>query len=162
MAVSINPVISFTAVETLDTGVDAAPSPAIVHSNFNLTGSLHNATSLAPVSMVSYRTYALSGGAVTIDLRAILGVGDESQDANGLKLQTIIIRNPSGNNAITVTTGATNGFPLFGGTNSLVMPGDSEFAFHVPEGLVNVSATDKDIDVSGTGSESFDVGITLG
>ncbi len=162
MAVTITPTINFAAVETLDTGVDGATAPSVTHNKFNIPSVTHNAGSPAPVTMASYRTYAMTAGALTIDLRALLGVGDESQDANGLKLQTIVIRNPSGNNPITVTTGATNGFPLFGGTNSVVIPDDSELAFHIPEGLVNVSATDKDIDVSGTGTESFDVGITLG
>lgn len=162
MAVSITPTIGFNAVETLVTGVDGATSPSVSHNKFNIPSVTHNANSTAPVTMASYRTYTLVAGAVTIDLRALLGVGDESQDADGLKLQTIVIRNPSGNNAITVTTGATNGFPLFGGTNSVIIPADSELAFHVPEGLVNVSATDKDIDVSGTGTEKFDMGICLG
>lgn len=162
MAVSINPTINFTAVETLDTGVDAAPSPDIVHSSFNLNNVTLNATSTVPVTTTSYQDYALVAGAITIDLTALLGVNDEIQDATGLKLQTIIINNPSGNNPITVTTGAANGFPLFGGTNSVVIPADSTLAFYVPEGLTDVAAADKNIDVSGTGTETFKVGICLG
>ena len=153
--------INFTAIETLDTGVDFAPTPAIVHSDLNLITTL-NASSTPPVSMASYQQYALVAGALTIDLRALLGVNDEVQDANGLKLQTIVIRNPTSNNPITVTTGATNGFPLFGGTNSVVIPAGSTIGFYVPEGLADVSATDKTIDIAGTGTELFDVGITLG
>jgi len=162
MAVSIAPTITFTAVETLDTGVDAVTAPTVSHNSFNLTGVTLNATSTAPVTTTSYQTYTLSAGAITIDLAALLGVNDEVQDATGLKLQTIIISNPSGNNAITVTTGAVNGFPLFGGTNSVVIPTGATLAFYVPEGLTNVAAADKTIDVSGTLVEKFDVGITLG
>lgn len=162
MAVTITPTINFAAVETLDTGVDGVTSPSVTHNKFNIPSVTHNAGSLAPVTIASYRTYALVAGALTIDLRALLGVGDESQDANGLKLQTIVIRNPSGNNIITLGEGAVNGFPLFGAGKSVDFPGDSEMGFHIPEGVVNVSATDKTIDVSGTLIESFDVGICLG
>lgn len=162
MAVSIAPTITFTANETLDTGVDAAPSPAVFHSGFNLAGINLNSASDTPVTMTSYQNYTMTAGAFTIDLRALLGVNDESQDANGLKLQTIIIRNPTGNGPITVTTGASNGFPLFGGTNDMIIPAGATLGFYVPEGLTNVAAADKEIDISGTGTESFDVGICLG
>ncbi len=162
MAVSISPTITFTAIETLDTGVDAAPSPDVVHSSFNLTATTLNSASTAPVTTTSYQAYVLVAGAITIDLTALLGVNDESQDATGLKLQTIIISNPTGNNAITVTTGASNGFPLFGGTNSVIIPAGATLAFFVPEGLTDVASGDAEIDVSGTGTETFDVGICLG
>ena len=162
MAVTISPTINFTAVETLDKGVDAAPAPTVVHSSFNLTGVTLNSASTPPVTMASYQTYALSGGAFIIDLRALLGVNDEVQDANGLKLQTIIIRNKSGNNPITIGEGATNGYPIWGAGNDLIVPADSEQGMKFNETLPDVSATDKTIDVSGTGSETFDVGIVLG
>ena len=162
MAVSISPTITFTAQETLDVGVDAAPSPIIPHSGFNVAGPQLNATSTPPVTMTSYQEYTLSGGAFIIDLRALLGVNDEVQDANGLKLQTIIIRNPSGNNPITIGEGATNGYPIWGAGNDLIVPADSEIAMTFNETLADVAAADKDIDVAGTGTETFDVGICLG
>lgn len=162
MAVTITPTINFAAVETLTTGVDGATAPSVTHNKFNIPSVTHNANSDAPVTMASYRTYSMTAGAFIIDLRVLLGVGDEVQDANGLKLQTIVIRNPTGNNTITVGEGATNGFPLFGASNDVEIPADSELGFHIPEGVTNVSATDKTIDIAGTGTESFDVGITLG
>ena len=162
MAVSISPTITFSAIETLDTGVDGAPAPDILHSGFNLSGVTLNSSSSAPVTMTSYQQYALSGGAFTIDLMALLGVNDEVQDADGLKLQTIVILNTIGNNPITVTTGASNGFPLLGGTNSIVIPAGAWFAFYVPEGLAEVGASDKTIDIAGTLVETFKVGICLG
>ena len=162
MAVSISPTITFTANETLDIGVDAAPSPSVVHSGFNLAGTVLNSSSTPPVTMTSYQTYTMTAGAFIIDLRALLGVNDEVQDANGLKLQTIIIRNKSGNNAITIGEGATNGYPIWGAGNDLIVPADSEMGMNFNETLADVSATDKTIDVAGTGTETFDVGICLG
>lgn len=162
MAVTISPSVSFTAVETLDVGVDAVTSPDVIHSAFNLTGVLLNATSTAPVSVTSYQQYALVAGALTIDLTALLGVNDESQDGTGLKLQTILIRNPAGNNPITIGDGAANGYQLFGAAVDVVIPAGATMAFYVPETLPDVGAAAKDIGVSGTGTETFDVGITLG
>ena len=162
MAVSISPQIIFTAHETLDTGVDGAPSPNIVHSGFNLVDTVLDDTTTPPVTMTSYQTYALVAGALTIDLRALLGVNDEVQDANGLKLQTIVIRNPSGNNPITIGEGASNGYPIWGAGNDHIVPADSEVGQKFADTLADVSATDKTIDISGTGTETFDVGICLG
>lgn len=162
MAVSISPIIAFTAVETLDTGVDAAPSPNVSHSSFNLTNTILNSASTPPVTVASYQTYALVAGALTIDLQALLGVNDEVQDATGLKLQTIIIRNPSGNSKITIGEGAVNGYPIFGAANDLEVPADSEVGMKFADTLADVASADSEIDISGTGTESFDVGICLG
>jgi len=162
MAVSIAPIISFTALETLDIGVDAAPSPEVVHNGFNLTNTLLNSASTPPVTTTSYQTYALVSGALTIDLQALLGVNDEVQDATGLKLQTIIIRNPSGNNTITIGEGAANGYPIWGAGNDLEVPADSEIGMKFADTLADVAAADSEIDIAGTGTETFDVGICLG
>lgn len=162
MAVGISPTINFTAIETLDTGVDAVTSPDVVHSSFNLNDGALNASSTPPVSMTSYQTYTLSGGAFIIDLRALLGVNDESQDAVGLKLQTIIIRNPSGNNPITIGEGSTNGYPIWGAGNDVIYPAGTNQGTKFSDSLPDVAAGDKTIDIAGTGTETFSVGITLG
>ena len=120
MAVSISPTINFTALETLDVGVDAVPSPDMVVLHHKL------------------------------------------QDANGLKLQTIMITNPSGNNPITIGEGASNGYPIWGASNDVIYPAATDQGTKFSDSLPDVSATDKTIDITGTGTETFDVGICLG
>lgn len=166
MGVTINPQLILTAVETLDKGVDAATNPKVTHDQYNVTNLNLNATSMVPVSVVSYQDYVLVAGAKTIDLTALLGVQDEIQDATGLKLQSLIFINPQGNGVMTIGEGAANGYPLFGAGNDHEIPAhasvDGVFAQVFPEVLADVAAADKTIDVTGTGTQTFKLGITLG
>ena len=164
MSVSITPQIQMTAVRTAT--ADAADDIQVLQSGFNLTGRQLNASSTPPVTMESYHTYALVAGAKTIDLTAILDALGVSQTAVGLKLQTLIIKNPAGNNKLTIGPGGSNPYPLFGTGLSAEIPGnaagDSYLAFVFPEGLPDVASGVKNILVSGTGTETFYLGICLG
>lgn len=164
MSVTITPSINLTAVETRS--FDAASNSTIIHSGFNVAGPKLSATTTPPVSVVSYQTYALVAGAKTIDLRALLDSVDAAIDCNGLKVQTVIIVNPNGNSALNVAPGASNPYPLLGAGNDFTLPaataGDVVAAFVLPEGTPDVSGTVKTIDFTGTGTQTFKVGLVLG
>ena len=164
MAVTITPNILMTASETLADGVDAIQSPTFAHSQFNVSGVTLNGTSTPPVSKPSYQTYALVAGALTVDLTALLGINDAAVNANTLDMVTLILINPKGNGALTMAPGAANDYQWMS-THSLVLPGsanqDNWVAFSL-DGLGAVGATDKNIDFSGTGSETFKLGMTFG
>jgi hypothetical protein len=84
-------------------------------------------------------------------------------DATGLKLQCLILENPAGNSAITLGKGATNGYALFGTTNTVTVAAHASYAGYLalffPEGLPDVAGGAKTIDITGTGTQSF--GLTL-
>ncbi|QDU82684.1 hypothetical protein Pla110_44450 [Polystyrenella longa] len=163
MSVSINPIISMTAQETLDTGVAAASNPAITHSGFNLNSSSLNANTTPPVTTASYQKYTLDGsGDATIDLTALLGVANESQDATGLKVQTVIVKNPAGNATLTISPGASNPYPLNGTGNDIEVPAGSTFGLYFADTLADVAASVKEIDIAGGAAETFQLGICLG
>ena len=164
MAVTITPNLQMTAAETLAAGVDAIKSPTFSHSQFNQSGVTLNGTSTPPVSEASYQTYALVAGALTVDLTALLGINDSAVNANTLDMVTLILINPSGNSALTMAPGAVNGYQWMS-THSFVLPGsankDNWVAFCI-DGLGAVGATDDEIDFSGTGTETFKLGVTFG
>ena len=151
-----------TVTETLETGVDAAANPNIVHDQFNVNETL-NATSTVPATTVAADTIALSSGALTIDLTSLNGTNGVSVDGSGLNVQAVLLSNASGNTgAMTFVEGATNGHPLFGASFSIVLqPGDSILAYF-PDSGTAIGSSNKTIDVTGTGTESFDYQFVMG
>lgn len=159
MSVSMNPRFLLAANEVLS--VDAANNANIVHDGFNRTDIELNGSSTVPLSKASYQVYTLSGGAASIDLTALLGVNDVSQDATGLKVQTLIVDNPS-SNPITLSPGASNPYALFGAGNDLVVPAGAVMSFYFADQLADVGASAKTIDLSGTGTDTIKIGFGLG
>lgn len=164
MSATITPSISLTAVETI--ALAASPEASIQQSGFNCSGPKFSATTTPPVTHASYQSLALAGGTRDIDLTALPNAVNVPQDCTGKKVQTILIKNPAGNDAITISPGGANPYPLFGTGNSVVVPGhatiDTFLAMVVPEGLPDVAAGAKIITVTGTGTQSFHIGLTLG
>jgi hypothetical protein len=164
MAVTITPEVRLTAVESYAPA--SAEEIAVQHNKFNQSGSRWNATSVPPVSMVSYQTYALVTGSKTIDLTAILNFLAVSQNGTGLKVQSVIFVNPAGNATMNIAPGGSNPYPLFGTGNDIDVPGNatvnSWIAFGFPEGLPDVASGAKTITVTGTGTQTFNLGIVLG
>lgn len=163
MSCTVSPQFIMGVREVIEAGVDAASSPTIVHNGFDLLNKTLKASGGdAPASKISFQTYALVAGAKTIDLTALLGVNDLSQDCTGLKVQQLIFVNPAGNDTLTFSPGASNPYPLFGTGNDFDLPAGATVAMYVPESLADVSGTVKTIDVAGTGTQSFSVGLVLG
>ncbi len=163
MTVSITPQMTMTASETLDPASnEGATTPIVTQAAFNLSGPAMSANTTPRVDKASYKSHTLTAGAKTIDLTALQGVNDVAIDATGLKLQTIIIKNPVGNNPMTIGEGAVNGYPIFGAANDLTVPGGCTMTMIFNDQLVDVGATDLAIDIVGTGTESVDIGICLG
>jgi len=164
MTVTIAPEISLTPIETITS--DAAAEINITHNLFDQQMARLTGTTSPPVSMVSYQTFALVAGTKTIDLTAVLNYADVAQDATGLKVQTLIFINPAGNATMNIAPGGANPYPLFGTGNDVDVPAhatiDNWIAFSLLEGLPDVSGTVKNITITGTGTQSFKIGIVLG
>lgn len=159
MSVSMNPRFSMTANEVLS--VDASSSANIIHDGFNSSAITLNGTSTPPLTMVSYQVYTLTAGAATIDLTAVKGVNDVDQDATGLKVQTLIVYNPS-SNAITISPGASNGYALFGSGNDIEIPPGGRMQFYFKNSTPDVASGVKEIDLAGTGTDTIQIGFGLG
>jgi len=116
------------------------------------------------VTKVAAFSQALTGGAATIDLTALDGtVG--TVDGTGLKLQVFKLKAPTTNTAtLTATKGASNGYGLdsAGATWTVPLAPGQEFLFYGDDDPPDISSTKKNIDLSGTGTESVQVMIVVG
>lgn len=164
MSVAISPIMTFTANETV--AFDAAPSVTIQQSGFNLSGVKLTSTSSPAVTQSDYHDHTFTAGAFTLDLTALVDAAGVAFSGLGLKVQALIIKNPAGNASINMAPGASNGYDIFGAGNDITIPGhasyDNYLSFYFPEGTPDVAAGDKTLDFTGTGTQSFYLGIVLG
>lgn len=162
MTVVANYLSQLTVVETLSVGVPAATTPSITHSGYNTTDKA-NASSTPPASKAVANSYAMTAGAKTLDLTALVGTNGATVDGSTLKLNYAKFINPSTNTgSIVVKFGASNAYLL--GSDSAwrhtLKPGDEVLY----KGTANptIDSTHKNIDISGTGTESIEVVLVMG
>lgn len=152
-----SPLVKFgiTATETLTDESLSTAARSIQHTNFD------ESVTPSPATIVSAKLYALVTGALTIDLRALHQANGASGDGNGLKVQGFYFKN-LGANAMTIVGGASNGYLIFGTSGSVVVqPGGGLCIYH-NDGSADIDATHKTIDVSGTGTQTFECALILG
>lgn len=144
-----------TATEVLTDDTLSLTARTVQHTLFD------ESATPSPATMFSGDVYALSTGAKTLDLRAIYTVGGAVGDGNGLKVQGFYFKN-LGANAMTIVGGASNGYLIFGASGSVVVqPGGSICINHL-DASADIDGTHKTIDVSGTGSQTFEAAFILG
>lgn len=146
---------NITVEQTLDSAATpsaAAATRKVIHQAFNTAVSLTGSTSPAATKMAGFET-TLSSGAATIDLTSIAGTNGATVTGNTLKVRAVKFIAPSGNgSAITLDTGDTNGIDLFGSSWSVTLSPGQEFMAYLANGAPTIGASDKTIDLAGTGS----------
>lgn len=160
MSVSANYDGGITVRETLATGVEAATAPVVIHSGFNTSTTL-NASSTVPATTSIERTLALSAGTLTVDLTSLTGTNGAAVDFTGLKVQMFKFKNPS-THSITFTFGASNGYLLLGTAWKMIIPAGAEVQGYIPDLAPDVDSSHKTIDVSGTGTDTFNIVLVAG
>lgn len=162
MSIVVNYASTMTVLETLTVGVPDVPNPVITHSSFNTSGQFIG-SSTPPASKVADFQQALSGGVATINLTALTGTNGIAVDFTGLKVQFVKFINPSTNaNAITVTFGASNAYLLHGAAFKYILQPGEEVMFKGLSTTPTVSASLKNIDISGTGTQALNVQLIAG
>lgn len=96
-------------------------------------------------------TITLTAGAATIDLTSIGGVS-----GSGLKVAFFLFK-PLGANSMTVAQGASNAYNLGSAANAFTVQPGGELQVQGGGGLPTVSATIKNIAVTGTGTQQAEV-----
>lgn len=152
-----SPLVKFgiTATETLTDESLSTAARSIQHTNFD------ESITPSPATIVSAKLYALVTGALTIDLRALHQANGASGDGNGLKVQGFYFKN-LGANAMTIVGGASNGYLIFGTSGSVVVQPGGGLAIYHADASADVDGTHKTIDVSGTGTQTFECALILG
>jgi hypothetical protein len=162
MSVTATVKLQISVRETLTTGVAAITDPTLNMDGFNSTSRL-TSTTTPPVTKVYAASVALVAGAKTIDLTSLVGTGGASLTMLGLKLQSLKIQNPAGNAVMSFTKGASDGYQLFKHADGLIqLAGGEEACFLYNDTLDDVAAADKNIDVAGTGTQSFNILMVFG
>lgn len=160
MALSATFNFSIDVAETLASGVDGASNPIINHNGYNVTGRYTDA-STPDVEYCVVKSVALSAGAYTLDLTNMTGTNGAAVNGNAKKIRLLRITVP-GTNAITVAKGASNGHTGLGSSFSLVIPAGGTVALDLSSNGVAISGTDKTLDFSGTGTDTFKLTLVLG
>lgn len=163
MSVKVSVSMVCNVLETLETGVEGAGTPTVNHNSFNPSATLH-ATSTPPATKAVVTDVALVAGAKTIDLTALTGTNGASVTFSGLRVQVLRLRNKSGNSGnMTFTKGASNGWTGLGASwASIVLVPGAAVEFLLNDGGADVSGTVKTIDVTGTGTEEFELTAVAG
>ena len=162
MSVTVSYASTLTVSEILATNVADMSDKTVVHSGYNSSGT-YNAASSPPSTTVAAFEQALSSGTATIDLRALLGTNNIAVDGNGLRAQFIKFRNKSTNaNPITIAKGASNGYDGLGAAFSIALAVGAEFLMKLNDGGNDIGATNKTLDLTGTGAQVLECEIVMG
>jgi hypothetical protein len=157
MSVSAQYSGQLTVTETITTGLaDVLASNNVVqHAAWNKTITI---TGTYTASFV----VTLSGGAFTIDLTSLTGTNGASISLSGLKVLAFLILVPNTNaNPFTIAKGAANGYQLKGASwNEQFQPGDHMVCY--PTNAPTVGGSAKNIDCSGTGSQTAQIVVVGG
>ena len=104
---------------------------------------------------------ALTAGALTIDLQVLARTGRDALDLTGLRVLGYRIDN-LGAAALTFLAPGTDAYAMFPATPGLVVGIGASVQMWLPAGFGTVSATASDISVTGTGTDTFRMGIFAG
>jgi len=152
--------------ETLTDNVDGSASPVINHTSFDKTISLDAAGSgsSGPIVAAYVDEIDLVAGAFTLDLTALPQSGGGTFDGTTMKVQGFRVEYPTVNaNTLLIATGASNGYDIFGGaTHEILLSPGCLFQAYWDDKLQDISATDKTIDFTGTGTENFFLTLLVG
>jgi len=155
-------VTQLTVTEILDGNVEGLSDKTVKHTGHNRAEKL-DADTTPPVTKVASFSQALTAGAATINLTALVGTNDITVNGDGLKVQAVKMANPDTNeNAITATAGASNAYNLAGADWSVALQPGQEFVFYGNDATPDISSSACEIDLSGTGTEALEVEIVMG
>lgn len=106
---------------------------------------------------------SLTAGALTIALDALVRQNQTVLDLTGKIIYGYVIHVLGASATMTFVGAAVNPYELFGGATSEVNPGtDGWVQMYQPAGFGTVGASNSDIDVTGTGTDSFDMVLIAG
>ncbi|HOD84163.1 MAG TPA: hypothetical protein PKG77_22295 [Phycisphaerae bacterium] len=164
MSVKLEYTTNLTATEVLETNTvsSAAASRTVKHTLLNKAVTL-DGTTTPPVTKVAAFEQALTAGAATIDLTALVGTNGAVVNGTGLKVQAIKITAKATNaNAITITKGASNGYALAGAGFSVALAAGQEFVFYGNSATPAIASDAKTLDLAGTLTQAVQVVIVMG
>lgn len=168
MSVSLTYISNLTAAETLETNMPAASATkaVVTHDQWNTTATTATLAAETPAiatTKVAAFDQALTAGAATIDLEAMTGSNGATVVGTGLRIQAMKVRGASGNSdPVSIAIGAANGYDGFGAGFKVTLEPGAEMMILAKDAGANISASNSDLDLAGTGTEEMEVEIILG
>lgn len=164
MANSVEATLAMTlnVVETLGTDADSVGSSnnTVTHNQFSKAQVTLNSASTPAVSQVYSQLVTMTAGAKTLDLTSLATLNGGTFDATGLTIIAMRLKASSGNaNPITIEPGAANGYDFQGADWQWTGDAEDEALFYSDDNAPTVAGADKDLDISGTGSQTIEVTI---
>lgn len=125
----------------------------------NINKTLSASASPGPaVTKSAVADLALSGGALTVNLAAVVTNDGRTVDFTSSKIQFIKIRNKSDNaNSMTIANGASNGINLLGATFSFTLEPGQAVMIDFNNLSPTVASGDRTFDVTGTGAQVLEL-----
>ena len=162
MSITVTYTSSATVKEVLETNAGSATAAhrTVTHDQFNTSKTL-SAGSTPPVTRVAAFTQALTDGAATIDLAALVGTNGVAVDGTGLKVQVLKVKN-LGANALTIVPGASNGYNLAGAASKIILGANDEALLLFNDTQPDVASGARTLDLTGTGVQTSQWEIVLG
>ena len=129
-----------------------------ISKTLNLTSG-----STPDVELIYEGTQALTAGTATIDLTALTNSEGATITTTGKKVRLIMIVPTSSNTAaLTLTVGASNGYLLGGAAWKFAFTDEQWALIYLGADAPDVGSSAKNIDISGTGTESVKLLILFG
>jgi len=156
--------IDFGAIEAITANIGASAADANIEHKLNLNQTVPNGTSL-PATVVASFSQSLTSSTAYTDMTALPKANGATADCTGLKLQGIIIKNPTGNATLTIahnTSTSVSAYNFIGTSGSVQVQAGGLFFWHAPEAAADVASNAKNIILSGTGTQSCHVAAIFG
>ena len=162
MGVTATILHSLKIVKTLAANVAGITTPDLIYDKLNTSKALTSSTTPA-VSNGSKQEIALSSGTKTVDLTALTDANGASISLSGLKVVAVQLENPAANaNNMTFAPGSANGCNFMGASGQVTLSPGQSIEIYNHTGGPTIGSGIKNIDVTGTGSQTFYFGIVAG
>lgn len=152
-----------TDITALTTPASATDSTEVIGDAWDSNSLTLNSGSDPAVTAGAQVTGALTDGAATIDFRAV-SLNGAAVDGNGLRVKGFKFKN-LGAAAMTLTPGASNGLKVMGTAFSITLPPLGEVTWFCgvgSDGIENIDATHKTMDIAGTGTDTYRLTALMG
>jgi len=144
-------------------GAASAAARTLLQSNFDTAQKTLTSATTPPVTCGALFKQALSNGAATIDLTALVGANTKTVDGTGLRVQVLRVRNPATNaNPISIAKGASNGYDGLGANFKLTLQPGAEALVFANDAGSDIGSTNCTLDLAGTGAQVLEVEIIMG
>ena len=148
-----------TATETFT----EAEMPALANRQFQYKEFSANKSLNAATTPAATKVYAEKlSGSQTLDLTALTRSIGAVVNATALRLQQIQISNLSTSATIVIAKGATNGYAFNGAAGDKAILPSGHYAEYFHDGLTDIDATHKTLDITGTTGQYYNVVMIFG